>query len=297
MSTFPPRSAAVGTDGSLLTEGALNVAASWAESSGTRLHLVRAVDVSHVSSERVEETLGERARELDMLLEARLSGARLSTLDPAPEVHCRPGHAAEVLLDVARQQEVDMLVLGEHKRRGLLDHGSTARAVLAHAPCPVWTQVGPVRVVRRVLVAVDLSEESRVALELACAVARATGASIQAVHVFRLPDFAGGLEDELPGPTYVIDGLKDTADEEFVAFLDAHVPTDVTVQKELLVGDPIHELVGRAKAGADLVVLGTHGRTGLSAWLLGSVARGVIGQSPIPVLTTRASDREWRLKA
>jgi hypothetical protein len=52
----------------------------------------------------------------------------------------------------------DLIVLGALRRRPAIDFGSTARAVLAKATCPVWVQPGPVGTIRRILVPVDLSD-------------------------------------------------------------------------------------------------------------------------------------------
>lgn len=69
----------------------------------------------------------------------------------------------------------------------------------------------------------------------------------------------------------------------------------VDVEADVLQGDPAKTIVDYAeRAGADLVVVGTHGRRGLSRYLLGSVAETVVRTSPIPVLTVRADETEPR---
>lgn len=67
----------------------------------------------------------------------------------------------------------------------------------------------------------------------------------------------------------------------------------VTVESTLLDGSPAREIVGYAKEhGVDVIVMGTHGRSGFDRLLLGSVAERVVRSSPVPVLTIRVGDQD-----
>jgi len=66
------------------------------------------------------------------------------------------------------------------------------------------------------------------------------------------------------------------------------VPSDVPLETTTVEGSPAREIVDHAASiGADLVVMGTHGRSGVDRLLLGSVAERVVRSSPVPVLTVR----------
>ena len=68
----------------------------------------------------------------------------------APQIaFLRAGHPAQVLLERAAVPDTSLLVIGAHRRRGLLDLRSTAHLLMSRAECPVWVQEGPVREVRR----------------------------------------------------------------------------------------------------------------------------------------------------
>ena len=91
----------------------------------------------------------------------------LRTNADALRFHVASGHPAHVLLDHARTSHADLIVLGPHQKHGRLDFGGTARGVLAHAAHGVWVQPARPKLVKRILVPVDLSETSLAALRLA----------------------------------------------------------------------------------------------------------------------------------
>lgn len=138
-------------------------------------------------------------------------------------------------------------------------------------------------VFKHVLVATDFSEASSFALELATSMARQSGAALTVVHACEVPIYPEAIPpaDLLTPITAaagrrldgVVDGLRD------------RVPGAVPL---LRVGAPWEEiLAAAAEVGADLVVVGTHGRRGIAHAVLGSVAERVVRLSPVPVLTVR----------
>jgi nucleotide-binding universal stress UspA family protein len=138
---------------------------------------------------------------------------------------------------------------------------------------------------RTILHPTDFSDGSRAAFELACSLAREHGARLSLLHVTVLPDLAYRGYG-LPGfPLEAREYLADVA-----AGLDQLRPPGgaFPVERRLVEGDPATEIVRlAAEAGADLIVMGTHGRTGLRHALLGSVAEQVIRKAPCPVLTLK----------
>lgn len=142
--------------------------------------------------------------------------------------------------------------------------------------------------IRTILFPTDFSEPSRTAFDLACALARDYGAELVVAHVVPppLPLGSGGVP--------MVPAVADDADLR--ARLEAVRPADprVAVRHRLVVGHPLAMdseaegiLAVTAEEKADLIVMGTHGRSGLSRLLMGSVAEHVLRKAPCPVLTMK----------
>lgn len=140
--------------------------------------------------------------------------------------------------------------------------------------------------IRTVLHPTDFSELSQPAFELACALARDYAARLVVLHVAGLPPLLPVEGMLMPTPVDEAESARGR--------LEAVRPTDprVQVRHRLAVGDPAGEILAAATdEEADLIVLGTHGRGGLSRALMGSVAEAVQRAAPCPVLTVRGPFR------
>jgi len=139
---------------------------------------------------------------------------------------------------------------------------------------------------KTILFATDFSPASETALRYATALARDSGALLIIAHIEELPmPYAGGemyfAQPEYPNP-------------EVKKMLDAVVPSDPTVKFEhrLVLGTPADDIVRLANEnGADLIVIGTHGRTGVMRVLMGSVAESIMRHASCPVLTIKESHK------
>ena len=128
----------------------------------------------------------------------------------------------------------------------------------------------------------DFSDSSVAAFHLACSLARDHGSRLVLLHVLTPPTVAYTEGLMLP-PTQ---DIKDELWEK----LDEIVPTEdsIEVERHLVEGEPAVEILRLAKdTNADLIVLGTHGRSGLSRLVMGSVAEEVVRKAPCPVLTIK----------
>jgi nucleotide-binding universal stress UspA family protein len=136
-------------------------------------------------------------------------------------------------------------------------------------------------VFERILVATDLSEASERALELAGALARESGAELHVVHVCEIPAYGD--------PTSSIDivtPLMEIAKQKFGALMSSIRTSSPGAKDVLKMGNAWERILAAAEdVGADLIVLGTHGRRGFAHAILGSVAERVVRLSEIPVLT------------
>ena len=144
--------------------------------------------------------------------------------------------------------------------------------------------------IRRILVPVDFSAHSDRAVRYAATLAGQVGASVALLHV---------VEDLLATTAYSEVLIADVADvmqatinrsyRQLQLLKEGMFPHGADVETTAVVGRPAHAIVERAASGGfDLVVMGTHGRTGLSHMVMGSVAERVVRTSPCAVLTVRA---------
>lgn len=138
---------------------------------------------------------------------------------------------------------------------------------------------------KRILCPVDFSDASDAALDLASKLARANGAKLFIVHVEEnAAVLHPGLFGGLPPVTW---------DEKHRLNSTLPTATEVLFEHDLLIGDPAKTIVKFAERNdVDLIVMGSHGATGLVRVLMGSVAEEVVRRSPIPVLTLKADARE-----
>ena len=134
---------------------------------------------------------------------------------------------------------------------------------------------------RKILYATDFSTTSNAALELATSLAREQGATLLIAHVEEPPAAYGGV---------AFDFRPEEPREEILRMLNEVVPTDISVPFEhrLIMGLPAPAILGLAQQeNVDLIVLATHGRTGLARVVMGSVAEEVVRKATCPVLTIK----------
>ena len=137
--------------------------------------------------------------------------------------------------------------------------------------------------IRTILHATDFSEPSEFAFQFACDLARDYGAVLVILHVYPTPVLPTLNGKVFPLPV-------DVPRKDLTEMLDAIKPSEpaITVERILVVGAPAYEISRVAEAyHADLIVMGTHGRGGLSRLVMGSVAEDVLRNAQCPVLTVR----------
>ncbi len=269
-----------------------------ARSAGAKVHLVNAFDLTMLYGGAV---FGGGAY-LPEMIEAERSGRLERLQSQAARVGIRPEELAgatplegvphRVLVEAAESFDADLIVVGAAESWGRLSKllGSTADRVIRAAACPVVATRGQLAVPpRQVMIAVDLSPASAEAMACGLRVLAGIGAgpgahprsAIEALFVVEtgLPGALGQGADPHQVERQAEEGLK--------AFLDG------------LRIDPSWQLAGRVRGGAaadaeilarcrdaapDLVVLGTHGRSGFQRFLIGSVAESVMRHAQRSVL-------------
>jgi nucleotide-binding universal stress UspA family protein len=141
---------------------------------------------------------------------------------------------------------------------------------------------------KTILVPTDFSEPSKAALEYALMLANKLDAKVHLVHAYELPVVGfpdGTLTITADMATRIIEAARDS----LAQLVDAYKDRGVELTSAIEQADPRDGVLSAAKkVNADLIVMGTHGRRGLSRALIGSVAEGVVRRSPVPVLTVHA---------
>lgn len=235
---------------------------------------------------------------------ARDLRARLDALgqrDAAIRVVGSFGRAAEPLIATASAERADLLVLGTHQRKGpsRLWYGSVSQTALHLAPMSVALVPAaeaadavpvPVPQVSRVLVSTDFSAVGNLAIAHACSILPA-GGQLVLTHVIESIESVYAQDWGAPASKRGV-----AADDEAKATrrLEALIPPDaaargITVVLEVLYGFPVARAICQAaeRHGAEVICIGSHGRSGAARLVLGSVAQDVMARSRRPVLVIR----------
>ena len=201
------------------------------------------------------------------------------------EVRCelRDGNPLAELLRTARDEGADLVMVGKDH-----DGGTLAEKLARKAPCSVLIvpEAVPERI-QRVLVPVDFSSHAADAVDVAAAFADAAELTeVHLLHVYTVPTTYLKL-----GKTYeeAHDDIEARARKHldaFVAELDLH---GLKAVGHIADGDDVHRVIDdQIKAiDADMVVIGTRGRTATAAVLLGSVAEQTVRTAPVPVVAVK----------
>jgi nucleotide-binding universal stress UspA family protein len=152
----------------------------------------------------------------------------------------------------------------------------------------------------KIVSATDFSEDSTLAISYAEEIARRFGAEILLLHVDQaLPPVMVSPEIgpvmDVGAMTRIAEEQRMLAQKELDKIVTRMRDSGLKARSMLKVGSPFLELIRAAQAeGADLIVMGTHGRTGIAHVLLGSVAERVVQKAHCPVLTIRHPDRKFK---
>ncbi|HZV11652.1 MAG TPA: universal stress protein [Candidatus Kapabacteria bacterium] len=146
--------------------------------------------------------------------------------------------------------------------------------------------------IKRLLAPIDFSESSKQALHYAVEFARSFKAELHLLNVIEPVMYPAEMFGQV-GMVDVESVLEKSANEEMQAWRTSLIPQDVPAVVETLHGRPFAEILRYAEEHEiDLIIIGTHGRSGLDHFLLGSTAEKVVRKAPCPVLTVRPSERE-----
>ena len=286
------------TDQSAGAEHAFAHATSLAAWHEAALHAVHVLDMQTYPPPLLDELRlsdEEIAEQLHLLWEEQ-GRARVEREADTPVLRARQveaSSAAEGILGYADEHDIDLIVMGTHGRRSVsrLMLGSVAEEVVRRAECPVMTvragsEAAPSRAVQRVLAPVDFFEFTHLAIDYAVELAQTYGARIDLLHVVDDVTFP-----ELYGVESLTPAFKQ-AEERACQALEKLVHEDIgyeDVRVAVEVGHPAARIADyAAEHETDLVVIPTHGRSGLKRFLIGSVAEKVVRLAPCPVFAVKS---------
>lgn len=292
----PFRSIVVATDFTIGARDALERAAQLPLARGARVSLLH-VFPRKLADRRALATLQRRVDDAARRFAARAESAGHSELEVTGVL--AKGQPFVEILRQARRRKADLIVVGRHGRRVFRDlvMGSTAQRMVRQSEIPVLVVHGdPQGPWRRPVVATDLGPTSRHLGEIAARILDPVRAQVQVVHAFEVP-FEGwvALSDRSGGGNWRR-LYRQAASPKLARFAAALTARGLRVRTRLIHGDPRKAVLGEARrTRADLLVVGTHGRSGVSRALLGTVAEGLVSDATCDVLIARPPGVSIRL--
>ncbi len=285
-------------DGSSLAErslpAAINLAHAFSQEKPCELHLLRVVPPIMVALEPTlySETIHLGEEEAQAYLAA--VAVDLTKHGFPIFLTSQTGAVAETIIDYAQKQDIQLMVISSHGRSGLSRwvYGSITEKVLRQACCAtlvIREQVEQVHgIFQKILICLDGSEVAEQALEPALTLAQGTQAEVILLQVAPPTSLLFDLET----PDQVQENLAALARDDAEAYLQTVVEKlpamDSAITTRTVVGHAADAIIDEAAAlGVDLIAMSSHGRSGLSRWVYGSVTEKVLRGAKCATLIIR----------
>jgi nucleotide-binding universal stress UspA family protein len=271
----------VATDGSEYSGSAIREAINLAKICSSKLYAVSVVKTNPEFEDLVPMVIEKIEREAREHLESVKDKASREGIDCEIIVN-RDEEPYQNIIDEATRNHVNMIIVGTHGRTGLkrLMMGSVTAKVIGHAPCNVLVVPLDAKIeCKNILIATDGSKYSDAAAAEAIGIAKRCAGSLIAISVVYADKEIVLPEDdeEMISARDNVKKIVDIAEKEGIK------TEGLTVQ-----GKPHEGIVEIAKQKhADLIIVGSHGRTGIERLLMGSVTERVIGHSKSAVLVVK----------
>lgn len=271
----------VATDLSERSNPAIDRAARLMRGLGGRWALVHIVD-----NDAPAELTARHVEHAKTLLKA--SAERLGgQIGVEPEIIVTSGDVEPTILEAAQRFSADLLVVGAHRKSALRDFflGTTVERVIRSSRLPVLRVARPaLRDYVRSLVAIDLSPVSLDALRTACRLGVLQGQDFDVVHAAELVP-VGAMAEVVPDPR-LVDEMLAEAKRKAQAHLAQIQPSIAEQRLYVREGEPRRVIGDHLQfTDADLLVVGTHARSGVQRLMIGSVASSLLASLDCDILT------------
>lgn len=208
----------------------------------------------------------------------------------------------EEILREADKLDVDLIVMGTYGRGGVshLLFGSTAEQVVRNAGCPVLTvrhhapHTFDFQGVRKILFPTDFSDFSKKALPYALSFAERYGAQLHVLHIFEQRIHPSFYIVDKSTPFDLDDSLRGRALDALDEFVYDDLRERIDFKCDVASGKPFVEIINYARKNEiDLIVIATHGLTGLENMIIGSTTERVVRRAPCAVLSIKDPEHEF----
>lgn len=261
------------TDGSKFSEGAIREAINLAKNCSSKIFVLSVVEMNPEFEALAPGLVEKTEKETRQHLESVKSRASKEGVDCEIIVH-EGEEPHQYIVDEAAKRKVEMIIMGRRGRTGLkrLMMGSVTARVIGHSPCKVLVIPETAKVsYKNILVATDGSKYSDAAALEAISIAKRCGSDLIALSV-------ATKDKDLQSAKKSVEKISQIAEKE-----------GLKVKTLTPRGIPYNVIVETAeKKNADIIVVGSHGRTGIERLLMGSVTERVIGHANCAVLVVKA---------
>jgi nucleotide-binding universal stress UspA family protein len=291
-------------DGSELAEQSLLYAEDLVAKLGSEIHLLQ---VSDTGESGIHDFQVMYVNQIAQRVDRWLHKSNQTNLKITPAVVM--GSAADEITKYAENNGIGLIIMGTHGRSGLTRWavGSVANKVVRGTEIPVLlTRSKPagsakeVQIISKVLVPLDGSDIGENALPAVIELARRTGMEVvlfQAVplafHVYP----AGDMVSQVPYSEREMEPIKGQVKGYLDNVVKRLTGLGLKVSQQMVVGNPEEAIIKKAEEiKVDLVAMSTHGRSGVSRWVFGSVADRVLSAGTTPLLLVRATEKSGKKK-
>ena len=279
---------------------------------GADVHLLHVVDTTQYPPPTLLTLPLVPQAELNRRLMKRLKAiaSKYRTKGNVSAIEPRIGTAYEEICATAQEVKADLIVIATHGHTGYrhIFLGSTAERVVQHSSCPVlvarvharhWNGATDPRTrtgfqLRRILAPTDFSECSRAGSDYGLQLAHDFKAELRLIHVINPHAYPFGDEYAALDAAGLIRDAANAAQKQMRSMA---AKADVRYAVRVTRGSPAVEICNAANEDIDLIVISTHGRTGLGHFLIGSVAERVVRHARCPVLVIPARSSRSQLNS
>jgi nucleotide-binding universal stress UspA family protein len=239
-------------------------------------------------SQEYKEKLSQNLKED---VKAHYGERKISVADE--DIFVEKGNPHIVIIEKAVQVSADLVIMGSHGRSAvsLVLLGSVANKVIRYAPMPVLvSRLDREKTFQKILIPIDDSDESEQAIDYVKKFVAAFNSQIQLLHVVDVSDFAHYAEYKIM--------VKKALDNARGRLEKLNAKHGITMEPLVIDGKGAHTIVDATKQNEDigLVVMTTHGRSGLSRWFMGSTSEAVARHLPCSVLTMHLQEHHGKVK-